>query len=49
MYSQDILSLIKSTSPIEVFSNESYPGKPPDMEFKRTTINFIQEFKELKI
>lgn len=42
------MSSIKTASPIEMFSNEKYLDEPQDIEYKRTVINFIKEFKESK-
>lgn len=36
----------KTNSPLEMFSNEKYPGEPHSAEFKRRIIDFIKKFKE---
>lgn len=48
MYDQDNTSPVKSTSPIEIISNENYINGPQGTKFKRIIINFIKEFKVLK-
>lgn len=38
----------KTTSPINVCSIENYLYEPQDTAFKRTTLNFIKNFKKFK-
>lgn len=35
-------------SPVEMFGSENYLDGTQDKDFKRTTTNFIQEFKDFK-
>lgn len=45
---QNSMFPIKPTSPMDVFSNENYLDEPQDTEFKRTIINFSDDFKDFK-